>query len=82
MTIKANIKRLDDAYQAVRGHCMCAKLEDDGVYIRVIYPAGDWPNQVQGVQCSYGGQICKAEALERIAARMESDWINSYPGKV
>jgi hypothetical protein len=80
-TVQENIRACQDAYERVRGHCMCLAISDDGVYIRVIYPKGDWPGGHEGVQASYGVRIGKTEALNRIYDRMESDWINSFPGR-
>ena len=71
MTIQENIKALQFAYEQVRAHPLCGRIEDDGVYIRVIYPAGYWPD---GVQCSYGITYGKGEALRRILAAMEKHW--------
>lgn len=81
MSIQANIQAVQDAYDAVKAHCMCLAIHDDGCVIRVIYPSGDWPQGLDGVQCSYGVTYGKAEALNRILARMEADWLNSFPGR-
>ena len=71
MTIQENIAAVQSAYEEVRAHPLCGRLEDDGVYIRVIYPAGYWPD---GCQCAYGVTIGKAEALRRITTAMEKHW--------
>lgn len=70
-TIQQNIQAIQEAYEKVRSHPMCRALHDDGVYIRVIYPADYWP---EGVQCSYGITYGKAEALARIYTAMEKHW--------
>jgi hypothetical protein len=79
MSVQANVRAYQDKYEEVRGHCMCGRIEDDGVFFRVIYPAGDWPQGVGGVQASYGVRRGKLQALEAILDRMERDWKGSFP---
>lgn len=80
MTIKANIQALQEAEQALRSHCMCARIRDDGVCIEIEYPAGDWPGGIAGVCANYGVHMGKTEAIGKLLARMEKDWLDSYPG--
>lgn len=80
-TIQENIKELEAARFAVTDHCMCRAIREDGCSIVVIYPKGDWPGGIEGLTCTYGVTYGKAEAFRRLLARMESDWINSFPGR-
>lgn len=80
MSIQDNIRKLQEAHEAVRAHCMCARFKDDGAFIVVTYPEGDWPDGVQGVQAGYL-ITGKTLALTRILDRMERDWKNSFPGR-
>lgn len=82
MSIQSNIQRLDELNQAIRNHCMCARISDNGCLIEVIYPSGDWPLGIQGIQASYGVYMGKADAIQKLLDRMESDWLNSFPGKI
>ena len=81
--VAANLKRIQELYDQVKAHPMCLKIKDDGTYIVITYPAGDWPSGVNGVQCAYG--IRKGEgkgwALQKVLDRMESDWLTSIPGR-
>lgn len=76
MTVQANIKAVQDAYDAVKDHCMCRAIHDNGVIIRVLLPAGYY---LDGVQCSYGVTNTKSEALRRLLAQMEIVWQESVP---
>ena len=80
-TVQQNIELLQAAYDRVKGHCMCRAIRDEGCMIVVIYPEGDWPRGIQGVRASYGVKHSKTQALNLIYEQMESDWINSFPGK-
>lgn len=82
MNVQENIQRLKDAEISLNDHCMCAALHDNGSTIRVIYPAGDWPQNLDGIQGSYGRQLSKYELIGKLLTRMESDWLNSFPGKI
>lgn len=79
MSVQANVRAYQDKYEEVRNHCMCLRIEDDGCVFRVIYPAGDWPQGVGGVQACYGVMRGKTAALEAILDRMERDWKGSFP---
>lgn len=82
-SIAANLKQVQDLYAKLKAHPMCLKVKDDGTTIVVSYPAGDWPGGINGIQCVYGiykGQG-KAWALDRLIKRMESDWLESIPGR-
>ncbi len=80
--IQQNIEAVQQAYDAVKGHCMCRQIFDDGTYYRVIYPEGDWPGGKHGAQCSYGIYAGRGKewALKRLLDQMEKDWTESYPG--
>lgn len=78
MSVQANIIAMQQSYDAVKAHCMCARIKDDGAYYIVIYPEGDWPDNVGGVQAGYLITGKKA-ALDRILDRMERDWKGSFP---
>lgn len=80
MSIQENIKALQNKYDAVKEHCMCRAIYDDGAYYRVLYPAGDWPDGVEGVQAGYL-ITGKLTALTRMLDRMERDWSGSFPGR-
>ena len=67
--IAERTEAVDVLRSAVKEHCMCAKLEDDGARFRVYYPCGMFPD---GVQASYGGG--KAVALSRMLDAMERHW--------
>ena len=77
-TIQENMRAMQKAYDAVKEHCMCARIKDDGAYYVVIYPEGDWPDNVGGVQAGYL-ITGKTQALQRILDRMERDWLGSFP---
>lgn len=80
-TIQENLRELEEARFAVTEHCMCRALRDEGCYLVVIYPEGDWPGGKDGLRCSYGiyeGQG-KAWAFKRLLEHMEKDWLGSFP---
>lgn len=73
MGVRENISIVEDALESVKGHCMCAKFEDNGAQFRVIYPAG---MILDGVQATY--QNCgKKVALDRMLNAMERHWKES-----
>ena len=80
--VAQNVRNVKELIQQVRLHPMAAKVEDDGRYLVVSYPAGDWPSGINGVRCAYGSRKGegKAWAHERVLARMEKDWLSSFPG--
>ena len=80
MTIQANIKAAQAAEEAARDHCMCARYHDDGQSIHITYPAGDWPAGIDGIRGCYAIEG-KAKVLSLLVARMERDWLDSFPGK-
>lgn len=80
MTVKENISLLNEMKEAVTGHCMAAKVEDDGSVLRITYPAGEWSYGIQGIQVVYDGNMSKYQAYSKALVRMEHDWMNSFPG--
>lgn len=79
--ILQNIEAVQAAYDAVKAHCMCRMIKDEGCFFVVIYPEGDWPGGKDGIQCSYGIYTGKGKewALRRLLAQMEEDWLGSFP---
>lgn len=74
MNVQQNIQALQEAYDKVKAHPMCARINDDGARFLVIFPEGMWPN---GAQCVYGNTISKTKALELLHASMEKAWVNN-----
>jgi hypothetical protein len=74
--IQNRIEKVNIAMNAVKEHCMCLKIIDDGKYFIVIYPIGDF--ETDGCRCDYSYKG-KTWALEKLIEVMERHWKNSYP---
>lgn len=72
MSIQENIERYAAAVRRVLDHCMCADIGDDGNYIFIYYPHGDWP--VDGLRVDRS-----ADGLGRALEVMERHWKESFP---
>lgn len=75
MTIQANIKEFYDALDAVKNHCMAARVELGAGKVTITYPEGDF--EVGGLRVDQN-----AVMLRRAIAIMERHWLSSFPGAV
>ena len=73
MTIQKNIHKFASAMEAVRNHCMAARIECDTSHVTIIYPEGDFP--VHGVRVNRS-----AAGLQQAIGIMERHWKDSFPG--
>ena len=71
-TVQIRTKQVQNAIDAVKAHCMCARFEENRTHYRVIYPEGYFPD---GVQVAKGGG--KHTALARLLIVMERHWKDS-----
>ena len=77
MTVQANIEKVDAARRQVTQHAMCARLEEQGSTIVVVYPPGAHP-YIDAVRVN-GSLRGKAWAFGQAFDRMEKHWKEGYP---
>lgn len=73
--IERNIAEFTDAMNAVKAHCMAARVKDAAGKVTITYPAGY--EQALG----HGGLRVDRNAvmLRRAVEIMERDWLRSFP---
>lgn len=77
MNVQTNIENVDEARRQVTQHAMCARLEEQGSTIVVIYPLGSHP-YIDAVRVN-GSLRGKAWAFAQALTRMEKHWREGYP---
>lgn len=73
--LEQNIVEYSAALQAVKAHCMCARIEEAAGKLIVTYPAG------YDEALGHGGLRIDRNAvmLRRAVEIMERDWLRSFP---
>ena len=73
--ILENIAEYNSALEAVKSHCMCANVRNEGSKLIIEYPEGDFA--VQGIRVDRN-----AVMLRKAVSIMERHWLESFPGFV
>ena len=77
MSIQENIEKVNALRRRTSRHPMCAKLDETGSRVLVVYPPGAHP-YLDAVRVD-GSMRGKAWAFEQALDRMEKHWKEGFP---
>lgn len=78
-TPQEHAARVAELREKIKAHPMCLRFEQRPCRYRVIYPEGDWPAGIDGLQARTSRSVSHTQALTRLLDRMERDWLGSFP---